>query len=348
MFESNQLTYFSNLGSYKPRYILARLLIISAAAVLLIMFVTIFAGREPLGRGTMIKIYLLVILAFNSVSEINILAIRYFRRIRKIRGNFYIQSIIILCITILLAFFWINTIRLFILDYPIYHDRITQVAIILGFLILLIHLLIIILSNMSREWLKNQEEIEELKQAKLLSDYNLLKDRLNPHFLFNNLSVLKSLIHYDPGIAEKFTENFTDVYRYVLTSHERQTVSLNEELLFLNSYTSLHKERLGEGLEVNVQVDEELLKNELPPLSLQLLIENAIKHNIANKLHPLVIDIFTRKKKLVVRNNLNKKESTWSSKTGLQTLKAQYRVIANEEITIREDDKHFTVELPLI
>jgi len=348
MFESKDLIYFSNLGSYKPKYIISRVLIISASAVLLILFVHFFSGREPFDSGTMVKIYIMAILAFNSVSEINILAIHYFKRIKKIRGNFYVQSIALLCITVLLFLFWTNNLRYILPNNSIFNDKITQFAIILGFLVLLIHLLILVISNLSSEWLKNQNEIEELKQSKLLSDYNLLKDRLNPHFLFNNLSVLKSLIHYSPDVAEKFTENFTDVYRYVLNSHKRKTVSLKEELTFLNSYVALHKERLGDGLDVRVHISEGLLQYELPPLALQLLIENAVNHNITSKRHPLIVEIYTQGKRLFVRNNLNKKDSTFSTKMGLQTLRAQYKMIANEEVTISEDKKTFIVEIPLL
>jgi LytS/YehU family sensor histidine kinase len=194
----------------------------------------------------------------------------------------------------------------------------------------------------------NRKELNSLKQAKMLSDYNLLKDRLNPHFLFNNLSVLKSLIRYNPQSAEIFTQNFTNVYRYVLNSQEIKTVPLKEELKFLASYIALHKERIGEGLTVNIDISDSELQKSIPPMSLQLLVENAIKHNVANKLHPLQIDIYSESDNLIVKNNLNKKETTYSTKTGLQSLVQQYQLLADLEVEVISNEGFFSVKLPLI
>jgi LytS/YehU family sensor histidine kinase len=196
--------------------------------------------------------------------------------------------------------------------------------------------------------MNNKKELNELKEAKLISDYNSLKDRLNPHFLFNNLSTLKSLIRYNPKIAEEFTQNFTNVYRYVLKSHGETTVSLPREVQFLESYIALHKERIGEGLTFHIRLVPQDLKKSLPPMALQLLVENAIKHNITNKQHPLKIQITSNGSTLTVKNNLNRKASTYSTHTGLASLKSQYKLIADAPVLIEEDDKFFCVELPLI
>ena len=182
------------------------------------------------------------------------------------------------------------------------------------------------------------------KQAQL----DNLKDRLNPHFLFNNLSVLKSLIRFSPKDAEIFTQNFTNVYRYVLNSHEKKTVILKDELEFLNSYIALHKERIGEGLEVNIDIDEDALKKEVPPMSLQLLIENAVKHNIANKQQKLLIEVKSLPEYLIVKNNINRKETTYSTQTGLTALKAQFKLLANKEVVVSDDGEFFTVEIPYL
>jgi len=206
------------------------------------------------------------------------------------------------------------------------------------------------LSGTTKVWIDSKKELGDLKQAKLLSDYNSLKDRLNPHFLFNNLSVLKSLIRYNPKDAEIFTQNFTNVYRYVLNSHEKDTVTLEDELEFLNSYIALHKERIGEGLDVSIHIKEDLLKNEIPPMTLQLLIENAIKHNIASKTQVLKIEIESdiENSILTIRNNINKKETTYSTQTGIDTLKAQYLLISNNRVNIDDDGEFFTVKIPLL
>jgi len=226
--------------------------------------------------------------------------------------------------------------------------EVTQLILILGLLILLIHLLVIILSGTTKRWIESKKELTDLQEAKLISDYNSLKDRLNPHFLFNNLSVLKSLIRYNPADAEIFTQNFTNVYRYVLNSHEKKTTVLKDELEFLSSYIALHKERIGEGLDVSIDVDEDALKKEIPPMSLQLLIENAIKHNIASKQQKLKIEVKSYPEYLMVKNNINKKETTYSTQTGLKTLRAQFKLLANRDIVVIDNSEFFTVEMPLL
>jgi len=347
MIKNRNLDLLINLGTYKPRYIAIRVFILSATAALIIYFVGLITNENLYDQRNHFYAYFIAIGAFNSISEGNLLAIKVLGRYKWIRKYPYIQVVGVLIITLCLTFFWIGVAAKVFADEKILQNSMAQITLIVGVLIILIHLLVLIISNLTKEWLNNKREIDELKQAKLLSDYNLLKDRLNPHFLFNNLSVLKSLIHYNPNEAEIFTQNFTNVYRYVLNSHEEKVVQLNEELKFLESYIALHKERIGEGLFVEIKIDEKDLTKNIPPLSLQLLVENAIKHNTANKLRPLFISIFTLGQQIIVKNNLNKKDTTYSTHTGINTLKAQYKLYANIEISVLEDDTHYTVKLPL-
>ena len=253
-----------------------------------------------------------------------------------------------LVITMFLTWIFIEIAEITLGSNNLLQNEVTQTVLILGLLILLIHLLVIVLSNITKDWFYSKKELSDLKEAKLLNDYNSLKDRLNPHFLFNNLSVLKSLIRYNPSDAETFTQNFTNVYRYVLNSHEEKLVTIKDELEFLNSYIALHKERIGEGLEVSIRIEEEALKKGIPPMSLQLLFENAIKHNIANKSQKLKIEIESLSEYLIVRNNINRKETTYSTQTGLTTLNAQFKLLANKEVIIKDDGEYFTVEIPLL
>ena len=273
---------------------------------------------------------------------------RLLNKSRTLRWKIYLQVVIVISVSVLLAFFWVQvTQRIVNTDELILHKA-TQTVLLVGLLIVLIHLLVIIISNLLKESIENRHEVAELRQAKLQSDYNFLKDRLNPHFLFNNLSILKSLIQYSPESATVFTQNFTNVYRYVLKSHNEKTVTLKEELLFLDSYIALHKERIGEGLKIKINIDDALLQKSIPPMSLQLLVENAIKHNVANKLHHLKIEIFSEGNMLVVRNNLNIKETTYSTHTGLQTLIQQYQLLENREVEVIKNDECFIVKLPII
>lgn len=191
-------------------------------------------------------------------------------------------------------------------------------------------------------------ENERLKQEKINQDYQSLQDQLNPHFLFNNLNTLIAIIRNDKEAAIRFTSNFADVYRYVLQSNKRNSVSLKEELRFIESYWALHKERLGDGLIVEANIDENLLDWHLPPLSLQLLVENAVKHNVATKSMPLTIKVFTKNNKLVVSNNLNVKNTTYSTKTGSDNLKQRYAFLTDKKVVIKKGEDKFCVEIPLI
>ena len=204
------------------------------------------------------------------------------------------------------------------------------------------------IARLTQKMLDTQEEMAEMKREKLRMDYNSLQDQLNPHFLFNNLSVLKSLIIYDQDAAVDFTENFTDVYRYVLQSKEKPLVKFNEELDFMKAYCGLHKERIGDGLQMKVAIDDDQLDREIAPLTAQLLIENAIKHNIASREDPLKLEVYTQDNYLVVANSINKRESSYSTKTGLKNLVKRYEILNEKEIVVQHNEERFEVKVPLL
>jgi len=206
----------------------------------------------------------------------------------------------------------------------------------------------LLLSRFMSKWVYVQQQIEEMEREKLITDYNRLQDQLNPHFLFNNLSVLKSLIMFDPDAALAFTDNFTDVYRYVLHVNKTMTVPLKDELAFISSYVALHKERLGNGLEVNVRIDADTDSYAIAPMSLQILIENCIKHNVTNEKQPLLIDIIKDGAEMQVRNTINKKKSSYSTYTGLNNVVERYRFLTDKSVRINQTDAEFFVTIPLL
>jgi LytS/YehU family sensor histidine kinase len=126
------------------------------------------------------------------------------------------------------------------------------------------------------------------------------------------------------------------------------TVRLNEELELLHSYVAIHKERLGENLHVNIDIGTDELEKNIPPLSLQLLVENAIKHNIAGKENPLTIEIISDENSVTVRNNLQRKESSYSTRNGLKNLVQRYKILSEKEIVITQNNSTFAVQLPLL
>jgi ligand-binding sensor domain-containing protein len=204
--------------------------------------------------------------------------------------------------------------------------------------------------------LQKQKEVMELQsKAQLLEKekttvmYESLKQQLNPHFLFNSLTSLSGLIQMDPKMAVGFLEQMSKLYRYILKSSENETVPLKDEINFAKLFTSLQKTRFSKGLEVNINIDEEYLHYKIAPVTLQNMVENAIKHNIIDASAPLVIDIFVDNEYLVVKNNLQKKNMVeTSNKQGLESLKSLYRFLSERPIVIEEDEKYFAIKIPLI
>jgi sensor histidine kinase YesM len=199
------------------------------------------------------------------------------------------------------------------------------------------------------EWRKAAIETEQLKTERFAQQYQSLKDQLNPHFLFNSLNVLSNLVYENPDTAAKFIRQLSGIYRYVLEVQQEELVTLQQELNFANNYLSLQKIRFEDGLQYHIQV-EPMQAGHLPPLSLQLLLENAIKHNIASTEHPLKIDITLNGNALIVKNNLQLKSSIPDESTGvgLSNISKRYELLSAENISIDNSGESFIVKLPLL
>lgn len=195
--------------------------------------------------------------------------------------------------------------------------------------------------------LKSKAQLLEKEKAVVM--YESLKQQLNPHFLFNSLTSLGSLIQIDPKAAAGFLDNLSKTYRYILKSSERELVPLVEELKFSESFIKLQKTRFEEGLVVNFGVPEALFHRKIVPVTLQNLLENAIKHNIIDEDTPLVVDVFIENDCLVVRNNLQKKKFVeTSNRKGLAHLQSFYQYLSDRKIETQEDGQFFTIKVPLI
>jgi two-component system, LytTR family, sensor kinase len=199
-------------------------------------------------------------------------------------------------------------------------------------------------------WNKSQLEAESLKRTALQSQLDALKSQLDPHFLFNNFNTLASIIEEDPKLATQYVEKLSQVYRYVLQTRTDDTVSLCDELNFIESYFFLAKIRFGENLKVSIDVPESLKDRAIPPVTLQLLCENALKHNIVSKEKPLSISIEAKDNNhLWVSNILQRKSSIENStQIGLQNIRNRYALLSKQSIEIKDDDGRFTVKLPLL
>lgn len=193
-------------------------------------------------------------------------------------------------------------------------------------------------------------EKERLIKENVMSQLEGLKSQVNPHFLFNSLNTLSYLIPENPKKAENFVQKLSNAYRYILEIRERELTTVEEELGFLDSYNCLLNERFGESLQIDINVPDEVKRLQILPLSLQMLFENAIKHNVVSTQHPLHIEVFVEKGDcLIVRNNFQpKRQELPSTKIGLENIKNRYRLLTKKEVEIIVTHQYFIVVLPLV
>jgi LytS/YehU family sensor histidine kinase len=193
-------------------------------------------------------------------------------------------------------------------------------------------------------------EAEELKRFQTQAELQVLKSQINPHFLFNNLNVLSTLVIQNSREANKFIEEFSEVYRYILTNHHKELVELSTELHYINPYIFLLKKRFGEGLNVEIDISPAFDHFLVIPAALQMVIENAIKHNVVSRQKPLNISVeVCSDNTVVVRNNLQVKKSIDNStEIGLKNIIKRYSMVSSRQVLVHSDSSAFTVELPLI
>ncbi len=199
-----------------------------------------------------------------------------------------------------------------------------------------------------REWKNTEVEAERFKKESIKAQFESLKNQVNPHFLFNSLNTLSSLIDHDRAMSKEFLDDLSDIYRYVLQHRDEELVTLKEELDFIASFTRLLKKRHGQGVFFQINILENDQIKGIPPMTLQLLVENAVKHNIASKKKPLKVEVFSQDNKLTVRNNLQRKKEVFSTGVGLENIKNRYAFLVDESIEVRETQNSFEVILPLI
>lgn len=219
------------------------------------------------------------------------------------------------------------------------------------FLVWLVELVIVglLLSNRSiQNTLKLQQEAAELQKENNTARYTALQNQLNPHFLFNSLNTLIAEIEYNPANAVRFTKHLSSVYRYVLQSQDKVLVPLSEELEFMKSYLFLHEVRLGNCISYKCHLPEDYPEAMLPPLTLQLLVENVIKHNSITSNKPMQINIEIENYYLTVSNPIQpKKSNDTSSGVGLNNLSNRCKLLLGEGIIVTKANNLFTVKVPL-
>ena len=192
-------------------------------------------------------------------------------------------------------------------------------------------------------------EVEKYKTQSANAQLQNLKSQLNPHFLFNNLSVLMSLVYKNQDNAVDFINELSKVYRYVLDNKNSELVGLQEELVFLEHYIYLLKIRFENSISFLIKIDTHTEGGYLPPMCLQMLVENTIQHNEVSQANPLKVLIYTENNHVIVENPIQpRSDKTESSQTGLKNIQSRYAFFTNEKIDIIQTEKMFKVVLPLI
>ncbi len=266
-----------------------------------------------------------------------------------------VKRITLQVILVLIAYFVIKFLmELFVEDYlhsllgllKPHNIAMTLASLTLTFFIIAVYESVFFYSRLQ----KSIVEKEQLERENIQSQLEGLKNQVNPHFLFNSLNTLTYIIPEDQKLAVRFVQQLSKVYRYILEIRDRKLICLSEELDFLKSYVFLLKERFGDNLKVEIEIPERFLSKKVVPLSLQILIENAIKHNVISSLKPLKIDVSIENgQKLIVKNNLQKKNQVMNStKVGLQNIKNRYSFFSDQKVEVFATAESFVVSLPLI
>jgi LytS/YehU family sensor histidine kinase len=190
---------------------------------------------------------------------------------------------------------------------------------------------------------------EVLKRKTLESHFETLKSQVAPHFLFNSLNTLIALIDENPQTAKDFVQHLANYYRYSMQINSRETVELDTELNLVRNYIFLLTSRFGDNLKVQFPDKSTDFDKHVIPLAIQLLVENAVKHNVISSSKPLHVSILIQQEKLIVRNNLQKKDaSEFSNRLGLSNIQNRYEIVSGKSIVVQETKDHFEVHLPLL
>lgn len=228
------------------------------------------------------------------------------------------------------------------------NERILLWSTMASLVLMLISVLIGTVYRFMRDNYQIKLKYEMLQKESAEARFANLKEQLNPHFMFNSFSTLNGLIDEAPEKAKRFLHNMSDVYRYILNNDKIDVVPLADELAFSNRYLDMISERFGEAVLVKKQIKADQAAQKVPPLALQMLIENAVKHNNFNMDSPLQIHLYCKGDMLAVENNLNPRFIENTHSLGLHNLNQRYKYLSNQEIIIKKTEESFTVEIPLL
>ena len=347
---------FSDL--YKKYTFAIKILLFSSMALLFFIVLTLEDPRsyvEVLKDPSYRQFFIGIIVAFNAIGfmflSINKWLNMHLPLLYKKRKQLIVYYFFIALVFLLINYISIVVMRsLLNMESPFTLPDKGMRILIVTWLIELIVTGLVLVNNSFRYALSLNKESDKLRETADHARYTALQNQLNPHFLFNSLNTLIAEIEYSPKDAAIFARNLSDVYRYILQGQRNKLVPLREELTFLNSYIFLHQVRLGSCLTVDIQLSNPLYDRLIPPLSLQLLAENVIKHNTISSSKPMLINIMNTpdNEYLLVSNKLCPKKDVDVSGEGLKNLASRYKLMANKDIIITKTGTTFIIQIPLL
>ncbi len=300
-----------------------------------------------LAAGTIFSFILAGILLW-----INISIIRLFDLLLHWQKNFWQRAIVELISTFGIGI-GIGLVFTFIMNIlQTYQEPLNQVYLYNAVIVLVVNILMVTIIEAVLSYKRQQDSLLQatrLQRENVRLRFETLKKQLDPHFLFNSLNVLSSLIRHNTQKAQDFIDEFSSVYRYTLDVIDKPVVTLSQELQFSRSYLFLQSIRFEDAIVVNMEIDQDKLEQFLPPLSVQSLLENALKHNLATKKKPLEITIKTLENALLVSNRLQgKKMVSATGGLGTKNLKSRYSLVSDELPEIRMTADEYIVTLPFV
>ena len=319
--------------------------------------VVLFSDIEPRHQHTLIALLplLTVVVAFNIIG---FLAIWIKNRVRSFMRDPLRRKkeLVLVGGTAAVGLFLINYLILSIsklllmLPRPFTLRESGWIALSWIWLIEIVVVALVLMVSFYKQLAELREKAERLEESSIKARYSALQSQLNPHFLFNSLNTLVAEIEYNPRNAILFTQNLSDAYRYILKSQQEGVVTWQEEQEFLDSYLFLHRVWLGDCIRLNRQYPDSLNHRKIPSLTLQLLIENVIKHNVIHVGKPMVIDLvyIPETDQVAVHNPVCRKPGVASLGNGLRNLSERYLLISGRDIEIEQDEMNFTVKIPIL
>ncbi|MFY0631275.1 MAG: histidine kinase [Flavobacteriaceae bacterium] len=328
--------------------------LIGATLGVLITYFIVIGGTEDSVSLNALEISSSIFAGISSAYLIYFIALRLDVLLpwNKYEGNRLLIGILIHFVsTFLWVFLLIYSYNSIFLEYSDFQQEENQYLVKLGIILFILIIIIeIIYFALYSYYSYTTFQIATVKQERKQIELQLkaLKSQLSPHFLFNSLNTISSLVFKDENKAEGFIRCLADMYQYTLSSYQLKLTSLKEELAFVNSYQYLLETRFGGKLECSISIDEKLLATKIPPLTIQMLLENAVKHNVLDEKNPLLIHITADEKYIKVENNITSKpKQVTSFKIGLKNINARYLLLYKEGIMVTNGER-FEVKIPII